>query len=167
MPCATRGRSTWCSRTIDSETRVRPSWSRSHASGVVGTGIRPRVTLDVVGWHRITCYADDGRGHNASAYILVSIDVPNYAPVPVIASPLEGASYTTDDDIVFDATGTTDANGDKVLLEITQIGKECHTGCAIFKQVGKCIMPKEGIFARVTNGGYVRAGDEIRIGKNG
>ena len=89
----------------------------SNASGVVGTGIRPRVSLDVVGWHRITCYADDGRGHNASAYILLSIDVPNYAPVPVIASPLEGAAFTTDDDIVFDATGTTDANGDNLTYQ--------------------------------------------------
>jgi len=89
----------------------------SNASGVVGTGIKPRVSLDVVGWHRITCYADDGKGHNASAYILLSIDVPNYVPVPVIASPLEGAAYTTEDDIVFDATGTTDANGDNLTYQ--------------------------------------------------
>jgi MOSC domain-containing protein YiiM len=53
--------------------------------------------------------------------------------------------------------------GDEVLLEITQIGKECHTGCAIFQQVGKCIMPEEGVFARVIRGGEVKAGDEIRV----
>lgn len=53
--------------------------------------------------------------------------------------------------------------GKEVLLEITQIGKECHTGCAIFQQVGKCIMPEEGVFARVLRGGTVRTGDEIRI----
>jgi len=52
--------------------------------------------------------------------------------------------------------------GDDVTLEISQIGKECHTGCAILRQTGKCIMPKEGIFARVINGGTVRAGDDIR-----
>lgn len=52
--------------------------------------------------------------------------------------------------------------GNEVLLEITQIGKECHTGCAIFQQVGKCIMPEEGIFARVLRGGRVKKGDEIR-----
>ena len=51
--------------------------------------------------------------------------------------------------------------GRNIVLEITQIGKECHSGCAIFKQVGKCIMPKEGIFAKVIRGGTVRAGDEI------
>jgi len=47
-------------------------------------------------------------------------------------------------------------------LEITQIGKECHgTSCAIFKEVGNCVMPKEGIFARVLRNGSVKAGDKI------
>lgn len=47
-------------------------------------------------------------------------------------------------------------------LEITQIGKECHgTSCAIFKEVGNCVMPKEGIFARVLKNGIVKAGDEV------
>lgn len=50
-----------------------------------------------------------------------------------------------------------------VLLEVTQIGKECHSGCAIFKQVGQCIMPREGIFARVLRGGVVSEGDEIKV----
>lgn len=48
-----------------------------------------------------------------------------------------------------------------IILEVTQIGKECHTACAIRRQVGQCIMPTEGIFARVIKGGVVRAGDEI------
>jgi MOSC domain-containing protein YiiM len=48
------------------------------------------------------------------------------------------------------------------LLEITQIGKECHARCAIYAQAGDCVMPKEGIFARVLGGGTVRAGDPIR-----
>ncbi len=48
-----------------------------------------------------------------------------------------------------------------VLLEVTQIGKECHSGCAIAQRVGYCIMPHEGIFARVLEGGEIREGDEI------
>jgi len=52
--------------------------------------------------------------------------------------------------------------GKEVILEITQIGKECHIGCAIYRQIGKCIMPKEGVFARVIRGGLVRAGDTIK-----
>ena len=51
----------------------------------------------------------------------------------------------------------------EVLLEVTQIGKECHTGCAIAQAVGKCIMPTEGIFARVLKGGFVKVGDSIFI----
>jgi len=57
--------------------------------------------------------------------------------------------------------------GKEATLEVTQIGKECHTGCTIFRQIGKCIMPKEGVFAKVIHGGLVRAGDEIRVGKDG
>jgi molybdenum cofactor synthesis domain-containing protein len=49
-----------------------------------------------------------------------------------------------------------------VELEVTQIGKECHgDGCAIFREVGRCVMPKEGIFTRVVRGGIVSAGDEF------
>lgn len=48
-----------------------------------------------------------------------------------------------------------------VLLEVTQIGKECHLGCEIRNLVGDCIMPREGIFARVLVGGNIKPGDEI------
>jgi len=51
----------------------------------------------------------------------------------------------------------------EVLIEVTQIGKECHTRCAIFYQAGDCVMPKEGIFARVLAGGIVKPGDTIDI----
>jgi MOSC domain-containing protein YiiM len=50
----------------------------------------------------------------------------------------------------------------ETLLEVTQIGKECHTRCAIFYQAGDCVMPKEGIFVRVINGGVIRPGDGIK-----
>lgn len=53
--------------------------------------------------------------------------------------------------------------GSKAELEITQIGKECHSGCEIFKQVGSCIMPTQGIFARVLTGGLIRPGDTVLV----
>ena len=53
--------------------------------------------------------------------------------------------------------------GEEVLLEVTQIGKECVDRCAIYYQTGDCIMPREGIFTRVLQGGKVTAGDEIRV----
>ncbi|MFZ4858822.1 MAG: MOSC domain-containing protein [Desulfuromonadaceae bacterium] len=49
----------------------------------------------------------------------------------------------------------------KTLLEVTQIGKECHTRCAIFYQAGDCVMPKEGIFVKVLQGGTIGQGDTI------
>lgn len=50
-----------------------------------------------------------------------------------------------------------------VRLEITQIGKECHSGCEIYQRVGDCIMPREGVFARVLAGGEVAVGDEMTL----
>ena len=49
------------------------------------------------------------------------------------------------------------------LLEVTQIGKECHTRCAIYHQAGDCVMPKEGIFARVLHGGEIKPGDRVTL----
>jgi len=53
--------------------------------------------------------------------------------------------------------------GKDVLLEVTQIGKECHTPCAIYRQAGVCVMPTEGIFTRVICGGVVKVGDQFTV----
>lgn len=53
--------------------------------------------------------------------------------------------------------------GEEVLLVISQIGKECHSGCAIREEVGDCIMPRKGVFAHVVRGGRVRRGNSIRV----
>jgi MOSC domain-containing protein YiiM len=53
--------------------------------------------------------------------------------------------------------------GKEALVEITQIGKECHTRCAIYYKAGDCIMPREGVFARVLKEGQIRCGDPIRL----
>ena len=58
--------------------------------------------------------------------------------------------------------GSRFAVGD-VLLELTQIGKECHQGCEIFKKMGDCIMPREGVFARVLHGGIISVGDALTV----
>jgi MOSC domain-containing protein YiiM len=59
--------------------------------------------------------------------------------------------------------GTRIKLGDTVLVEITQIGKECHNKCAIYYKAGDCIMPREGVFARVLAEGKIRCGDAIKI----
>ena len=50
-----------------------------------------------------------------------------------------------------------------VELEMTQIGKECHSHCAIFKRMGECIMPRDGVFAKVIKEGIIRPGDEMTV----
>ncbi len=59
--------------------------------------------------------------------------------------------------------GTKIRIGSFVLLEMTQIGKECHDRCAIYHQAGDCVMPKEGVFAIVLEGGQVKNGDRVEI----
>jgi len=53
--------------------------------------------------------------------------------------------------------------GAKVLLEVSQIGKVCHNRCNIFYTVGDCVMPREGIFAKVLTGGKIQTGDIIEL----
>ena len=66
-------------------------------------------------------------------------------------------------DLVHLPIGTEIRIGNSVMLRVTQIGKECHTRCAIYYQAGDCVMPKEGIFAEVLKEGKVKVGDEIII----
>jgi molybdopterin adenylyltransferase len=53
--------------------------------------------------------------------------------------------------------------GKGIELEITQMGKRCHTKCEIYKKLGDCIMPRDGIFAKVIKGGVIKVGDEIEV----
>jgi len=53
--------------------------------------------------------------------------------------------------------------GSETVGEVSQIGKECHTRCAIYYQAGDCVMPKEGIFIKVLKGGKIRKGDVIEV----
>lgn len=50
-----------------------------------------------------------------------------------------------------------------VILQITQIGKECHSHCEIYKKMGDCIMPREGVFSKVIKGGIIKEGDEMTV----
>lgn len=59
--------------------------------------------------------------------------------------------------------GTVVELGKDAIVEITQIGKECHRKCAIFYKAGDCIMPREGVFGKVLRGGLISVGDEIRF----
>lgn len=66
-------------------------------------------------------------------------------------------------DLVHLPVGTQLRIGRHCLVEVTQIGKECHSRCAIYYQAGDCVMPKEGIFVRVLEGGSIQPGDQIDV----
>lgn len=72
-------------------------------------------------------------------------------------------NLTTEGIILYELPVGTRFYAGPVQFEVTQIGKECHQHCAIFHQVGDCVMPREGIFARVIEGGVIRPGDLIRL----
>lgn len=59
--------------------------------------------------------------------------------------------------------GTQVRLGEDAVVEITQIGKVCHNKCAIYYQAGDCIMPREGVFARILTGGKIKCGDRVQI----
>ncbi|GAW93360.1 MOSC domain-containing protein [Calderihabitans maritimus] len=66
-------------------------------------------------------------------------------------------------DLVSLPVGTKMRMGPTALVEVTQIGKQCHERCAIYYQAGDCVMPREGIFVRVIKGGYICPGDIIEV----
>ncbi len=70
---------------------------------------------------------------------------------------------TRDIDLVSLPVGTRVRVGGEILLEISQIGKECHERCAIYYQAGDCVMPREGVFAKVLEGGLVKKGDSLEV----
>ena len=76
-----------------------------------------------------------------------------------------GENLTTEGIVVYELPVGARMRVAGTLLEVTQIGKVCHDRCAIFYQAGDCVMPREGIFVRVLEGGEVKSGDEIRLEK--
>lgn len=73
-------------------------------------------------------------------------------------------NLTTEGIILYELpVGTEMKVGSDVVLRVSQIGKECHTRCVIFQQVGDCVMPREGIFAEVITDGEIAIGDAIEI----
>ncbi len=112
-------------------------------------------------------HADGGTHRQVSLLAVESIDKMRGRGLDLGYGDFAENLTTEGIDLVSLPVGTRVSIGKDVIMEITQIGKECHTACAIRRQVGKCIMPEEGVFARVIRGGTVRAEDEIRAGKNG
>jgi cyclic pyranopterin phosphate synthase len=102
-------------------------------------------------WHRqISLLADE------------SIDKIRNAGLPEVKAGAFAENITTKNiDLLSVQIGSKLRIGTDIILEITQIGKECHSRCAIYQIVGDCVMPKEGIFAKVLHGGKISIDDRI------
>lgn len=72
-------------------------------------------------------------------------------------------NITTEGIILFELPIGTKLMIGETVMEVTQIGKECHMGCAIRQKTGDCVMPREGIFAKVSTPGWIKAGDKIEV----
>lgn len=113
--------------------------------------------------HGIVGDAHAGEWHRqVSLLALESIQKMQQLGLSVGAGDFAENITTQGIDLVSLGIGTRLAMGD-VVLEVTQIGKECHNRCAIFYQAGDCVMPKEGIFAKVVQGGVIRPMDAIVV----
>lgn len=132
----------------------------SKEKGVVKTPIGEGLFIEHFG------LKDDGHGgdwhRQVSLLAQESIDKMRKT-IPELKPGDFAENITTEGIVLYELPiGTVLKVGD-VVLKVTQIGKECHSDCAIKAQVGKCVMPKEGIFATVEKGGMIREGDPVEI----
>jgi len=117
-----------------------------------------------------TEYGIEGDAHASSSWhrqvsLLAIESVKKMQDMGLDVKPGDFAENITTEGIDLPAlpVGTRLMIGDGVKVEVSQIGKECHTRCAIYYQAGDCVMPKEGIFVRVLSGGTIKAGDQITL----
>lgn len=112
-------------------------------------------------------FADDAHAgdwhRQVSLLAQESIDKMVAAGLDVGAGDFAENITTTGMDLVSLPIGSIVQIGDSAVLEVSQIGKVCHTKCAIYYQAGDCVMPKEGIFAVVKEPGDIKTGDEVRV----
>lgn len=92
-----------------------------------------------------------------------SIDKMKVSGVEGLCSGKFAENLTTEGIVLYELPVGTRMKIGEVLMEVTQIGKECHLGCEIRNLVGDCVMPREGIFTRVLQDGWIKPGDEIEI----
>jgi len=117
-----------------------------------------------------TNYGIEGDAHSSSEWhrqvsllALESIKKMQKMGLDVKAGDFAENITTEGIDLVSLPVGTRLQLGQDIIGEVSQIGKECHTRCAIYYQAGDCVMPKEGIFIKIINGGTIRVNDPISV----
>lgn len=114
--------------------------------------------------HGLLGDAHAGKWHRQVSFLgEESIDKMRATGVEGLCSGKFAENLTTEGITLYELPVGTVLKVGEVRFEVTQIGKECHGGCEIRKLVGDCVMPREGIFARVLEEGYIKAGDEIVV----
>ena len=133
----------------------------SEKKGTPKTGVDPGVLIENFGF--------EGDAHagkwNRQVSLLAaeSIEKAKNGPTNGLCHGVFAENITTEGIELYTLPVGTRLKVGEGVLEISQIGKECHAGCAISKLVGQCVMPREGVFAVVIKGGKVYAGDVIEV----
>ena len=129
-----------------------------------GTRKEPIQTAELRADYGIAGDAHAGKWHRqVSLLAKESIEKAKGMPTNGLCHGVFAENITTEGVVLHTLPVGTRLQVGECVLEISQIGKECHDGCAIRALVGQCIMPKEGVFARVIKGGKVFEGDEIKV----
>ena len=134
----------------------------SEAKGTPKKAINPGVMIENFGFEGD---AHAGKWHRQVSLLgKESIEKAKGMPTDGLCHGIFAENITTEGITLYTLPiGTKLKVGKECIIEITQIGKECHEGCAISKLVGQCVMPREGVFAVVLKGGKVYCGDEIEV----
>ncbi len=114
--------------------------------------------------HGLVGDAHSGNWHRqVSLLAKESIDKMNEAGAKGLTPGKFAENLTTEGLVLYELPVGTKVQIGETLHEVTQIGKECHKGCAIKQLVGDCVMPREGIFTKVLKGGIIKVGDKITV----
>nr|WP_312291129.1 MOSC domain-containing protein [Clostridium chromiireducens] len=133
----------------------------SEKKGVIKTPIKEGIFIEE---HGLKDDAHAGKWHRqVSLLAQESIDKMIKMGISDLDAGKFAENITTEGIVLHELPVGTRLKIGETVQEVTQIGKECHKGCAIKNQVGTCIMPTEGIFTRIIKGGVVREGDSIEI----
>ena len=156
--------------TVDYEKKVKETKKTGHIVAISISKKRgiPKSNVpmaNLIENHGIEGDVHAGNWHRQVSFLaLESIDKMRKAGLPSLRPGAFAENITTEFiDIPHIKVGTKVKIGKEAVLEITQIGKECHHHCAIYRKIGDCVMPKEGIFAVVIKSGQIYEGDKVIV----
>ena len=133
----------------------------SEKKGTPKTKVNPGILIEDYG---LQGDAHAGKWHRQISLLAAeSIEKAKNGPANGLCHGVFAENITTEGIVLYTLPVGTRLQIGECVLEISQIGKECHTGCAVSKLVGQCVMPREGVFARVIKGGRVYIGDPITV----